>query len=177
MKKRFLTLALALTLILASTSGVFATTTIGTAGDTATADVELTAAAANFSVTVPMVLPVSVDANGAVTVGTVADITNNSAGPVEVKDVAITAVGAWTVVPFSTDMGEKPVGTEEFGFEINGDVTDATGLVFTQGNWPLIKSGSTNTMAITYDAVVPAQESVLTDVTIANVVFTVGWKR
>ena len=81
-------LSMALCLSMAVTS--FATDPeITSSGASASSAVTLTVAAANFSVTVPTSLPVSVAADGTVTVaGTNPKIVNSGTGPVSVTGVA-----------------------------------------------------------------------------------------
>ena len=62
--------------------------------------VKLYAEGTTFSVTVPTSLPVSVDANGAVTVATDAKIINNSFGAVKVTDLKV--VGHWLTMTLRT---------------------------------------------------------------------------
>ena len=55
-----------------------------------------------FSVTVPVVLPLTVDENGEVHVGA-AEIINGSTGEVIVSSVSISTKNGWQLVPYTTD--------------------------------------------------------------------------
>ena len=56
-----------------------------------------------FSVTVPVVLPLTVDENGEVHTGA-AEIINASTGAVVVSSVSISTKNGWQLVPFATDL-------------------------------------------------------------------------
>lgn len=155
----------------------------GTSVDSTTgaASVPVTVAreAATFSVTVPSTLPIAVDADGNVTTATDATIINNSGAPVAVTKVELNSQSNWTLAAYSRDILNLPVDTRQFGLQMNiGDKTIATSNSGTSD----VLSDSLNARiakgqncAVTYDALFPAQTSAVSDIQIANVVFTVGW--
>lgn len=171
--KKIIATALALTMSLALALPVCAASnSIQTAGGEGTSAVKLTVAAATFNVTVPTELPLTVTANGSVTAADNVFITNNSHGKVRVKNVEVTGVGEWTVVPFG-DLSGEAVNAKKIGMKINDDVTENGGFFLNPEHWPDIAAGGS--LPITYTAALPAQSEASTGTTIANVVFTVGW--
>lgn len=152
-------------------------TTAGTAGN---ADVVLTVEAATFSVTVPMNLPITVDALGNVTTATDAKIINKSHGAVAVKNLEISPAAGWEVVGFDTDMTKEKVGSQKLGAKLNKEVTDNTGAIsFNALNFPKMdgmNDTDTDELGITYDAKLPAQKTAITAGTkVADMIFTIGW--
>ena len=79
-----------------------------------------------FSVTVPVVLPLTVDENGEVHTGS-AEIINASTGAVVVSSVSISTKNGWQLVPYTTDMAHAKVDAKQLGFKINDSVTTKTG--------------------------------------------------
>jgi hypothetical protein len=135
-----------------------------------TVPVTLTATAATFSVTVPTSLPVSLSADGTVTTATNCKITNNSTGQIKVSAVAINDANSWTKVAFSTDFNAIKVNTKQYALKINEKESTSDIL----GTFSAIDGGGAST-SITYDAKVVAPSSAISNATIANVVFTIGW--
>ncbi len=188
--KRMAALAMSLALAGAMTGSAFAAD-ITTDGGNASVPIQLTVGdgsgsggegggGTNFSVTVPTSLPVNMAADGTVTTATDAKIVNNSGGPVKVANMTIAGANGWTIEDYdSFDATTTAANTKKFAMKINGDKTTGTDTIsFTESNFPQI-AGKNNTdsdeLAINYDAKVPAQTTDLSDVNIANVVFTVGW--
>ncbi len=132
-----------------------------------------------FMVTVPTSLPVHVDADGNVTVATDAKIVNNSAGAVKVTNVALEGAGGWTVkADASFDPASAKVNAEEFSMTLNGEASVEGGISFSAENWTRMDGANdtdSDELALSYTAKVAPQGSVLTDATMANVVFTLGW--
>ena len=152
-----------------------ATATAGVKGEN-TVPVVLAVEAATFSVTVPSSLPVAVAADGAITVADNAAIVNNSVAPVKVTNATVTANTGWTLIPFDTDPTSFLVDEKKIGLELNGIATGANGAwAFSQDKFPVIAAGAS--LPITYDAIVPPQTQQAADVTMANVVFTIGWAQ
>lgn len=171
--KKIVASLLSLIMIVSLATSVLAVD-IATDGGNAKVPVKLTAEALRFSVTVPTSLPVNVDAYGKVTTATDAKIVNNSAGPVKVKDVSVTAVSPWTLTEYADLSGEK-VGTQKFGMQIQNTNVSTDGTCSATFDVIPAKSGDTvGSIDLTYDAKV-APQSTKIDTTIANVVFTVGW--
>ena len=180
MKKRILTGALSLAMICAISASAFAGVDINVSGGSQSVPVELTVSAATFSVTVPTALPIDVAANGVVTTADDAKIINNSHGAVRVTNMAIEGVDAWEIVNWdSANMSAEKVGSTKVAMTINGDKTTGDDAIsFTTSNFPKmdgVNDGDTDELAIVYDAKVPAQASSLSDLRVANVIFTIGW--
>lgn len=161
--------------LLISNIGVASAIDIDTAGGTGSVPVKLTAEALTFSVTVPMALPVNVDASGTVTVATDAKITNNSAGPVKVEGVSVEATSPWTLTEYTDLSGEK-VGTKKFGLQIQDTNVSTNGSCAATFDSIPAKNGATpGSIDLTYNAKVAPQKEAVSGVGIASVVFTVGW--
>ena len=127
-----------------------------------------------FSVTVPVVLPLTVDENGEVHTGT-AEIINASTGEVIVSSVSISTKNGWQLVPFDTDMAHAKVDAKQLGFKINNSVTTKTGDTETlvlHGSWDIAESGK---LPISYDAVVSAVSKAVTEQEVLSIVFVLEW--
>ena len=161
--KKILSLLLTLTMVLSLSVPIFADGTEVTGG-TGTVPVTLNAEATTFSVTVPTSLPISINADGEVTVATseVTKITNNSVGPIKVTDVTTNGVNGWVVEELtnSTDYSAEKVNTKKVAIKVD----DALGKI--DGN---------SFKTFTYNAKAPTQSSAINNTTVANVVFSVGW--
>ena len=180
MKKKVLSLFLALTMLSSASISVMATD-IAVDGGNSKVPVELTCEAATFSVTVPTALPLDVAADGTVTVADDAKIINNSHGAVIVTNMTIAGKDNWEVLDWdSADMTREKVGSTKVAMVINNEKTTADDTItFNQSNFPKLdgKNEALNTdeLSIVYDAKVPAQAASISDLTVANVVFTIGW--
>ena len=127
-----------------------------------------------FSVTVPVVLPLTVDENGEVHTGT-AEIINASTGEVIVSSVSISTKNGWQLVPFDTDMAHAKVDAKQLGFKINDSETTKTGDTETlvlRGSWDIAESGK---LPLSYDAVVSAVSKAITEQEVLSVVFVLEW--
>ena len=127
-----------------------------------------------FSVTVPVVLPLTVDENGEVHTGA-AEIINGSTGEVIVSSVSISTKNGWQLVPFDTDMAHAKVDAKQLGFKINNSVTTKTGDTETlvlHGSWDIAESGK---LSISYDAVVSAVSKAVTEQEVLSIVFVLEW--
>ncbi len=176
-----ISIALAVVMALSLCSVAFAADNeITTSGGTATVPVSLTAEAATFSATVPTSLPVSVAADGTVTVATDAKIVNHSHGMIAVQGLTVSGTNSWNTVAYdSADAGAMPVNTKSVALVINGEkTTGANTISFTASNWAALDAACATTddeLPITYSAIVPAQSTAMSGSAIANVVFTLGW--
>ena len=180
MKKKLLSSVLSLAMICAVSIPTFAGVNLEVAGGSQRVPVDLTVSAATFSVSVPTALPISVAANGSVTTANDAKIVNNSHGAVRVTNMAIEGADGWETVNWNTaNMGSERVGSTKVAMMINGDKTIGDNAIsFTASNFPKmdgVNAGNTDELPIIYDAKVPAQATSLSDLTVANVIFTVGW--
>ena len=128
-----------------------------------------------FSVTVPVVLPLTVDENGEVHVGA-AEIINGSTGEVIVSSVSISTKNGWQLVPFDTDMAHEKVDARLLGFKINDSETTKTGDAETfslTSPWKIAENGK---LPLSYDAVVSAVSQPVTEQDVLSVVFVLEWK-
>ena len=128
-----------------------------------------------FSVTVPVVLPLTVDENGEVHTGS-AEIVNASTGAVVVSSVSISTKNGWQLVPFSTDMAHEKVDAKLLGFQINDAQTRKTGdaeMFNLTAPWTIAENGR---LPISYDAVVSAVSQPVTEQDVLSVVFVLEWK-
>ena len=129
-----------------------------------------------FSVTVPVVLPLTVDENGEVHTGA-AEIINASTGAVVVSSVSISTKNGWQLVPFATDMAHEKVDAKLLGFKINDSETKNNGdaETFTLSSpWQIAENGR---LPISYDAVVSAVSQPVTEQDVLSVVFVLEWKE
>ena len=127
-----------------------------------------------FSVTVPVVLPLTVDENGEVHTGS-AEIINGSTGDVIVSSVSISTKNGWQLVPFNTDMAHEKVDAQLLGFMINDAQTSETGNSETfnlTAPWTIAENGR---LPLSYDAVVSAVSQPVTEQDVLSVVFVLEW--
>ena len=127
-----------------------------------------------FSVTVPVVLPLTVDENGEVHVGA-AEIINASTGDVVVSSVNISTKNGWQIVPYTTDMAHEKVDAQLLGFKINDAQTSKNGNAETFNliaPWMIAENGR---LPISYDAVVSAVSQPVTEQDVLSVVFVLEW--
>lgn len=127
-----------------------------------------------IKVTIPTCLPVSIDEDGNSITSSDAKIINESHGPIEISNVSVVGVNSWDVVDYDLDMSELPNNTLVAGYTLNGSKTDDNGeFIFDSQDWPPITSNEE--LPITYDIKIPTQINSVVDMTISNVVLTVGW--
>ena len=127
-----------------------------------------------FSVTVPVVLPLTVDENGEVHTGA-AEIINGSTGEVVVSSVSISTKNGWQLVPFDTDMAHEKVDAQLLGFQINDAQTSKTGNAETfalSAPWEIAENAR---LPIVYDAVVSAVSQPVTEQDVLSIVFVLEW--
>jgi uncharacterized protein (DUF736 family) len=172
-------LAMVMALCMISAVGVMSVSAaedgINKSGGSDTTKVELTAEAATFKVTVPTVLPFSVDADGNVSVSTSAKISNLSNGPVQVTNVTAKTLDAWKLVENGTDFQAVKVNSPQFTMTLNGDNFAAgTTSALTLGDaWTPINGNAD--FALTYSGDFAEQSDIIDGENIANVIFTVSW--
>lgn len=136
-------------------------------------EVDLSAAAATFSVSVPTHLSVNIAADGTVTTASNAAIVNNGNGPVKISQVKVQTKNGWAIAPWGKDFSNTPTGTKEFTMRINGEGASESGNVPLAG-FPTIPGGES--LALTYDADAAVQSSAVNE-EIAEIVVTVDWDR
>lgn len=145
----------------------------------------MTAEAAEFSVTVPTSLPVTVDNKGNHTSASDLAIKNNSHGLIKVSNVTITGKNGWSIVDNTTDMTKEKVNAKKLGIElgVQGKTLDNSGagtFNFQTANWESISgkalaSPTPVEQKLEYKTKAPAQSTALTNVNVADIVFTIGW--
>jgi hypothetical protein len=175
MRKKSLSVLLALTLLFATSVPAYASEI--TAEGNGTVPVDLTVETPIFNVTVPMVLPVTMTETGDIVVASDAVIVNNSAGPIKISNIQTKGANGWSTTDYAgLDMKSAKVGSKNVGltFTIDGMVTNTKGADLNDFSSPitLIKDQS---LPLIYNAKVPAQKAAQTGVQIAEVVFTIGW--
>lgn len=146
---------------------------INKSGDSGSSKVTADIEEARFSVTVPTVLPIAVDADNNVTVADNAVVRNNNNGPIEITDISVKATGGWSLVGFNTDFTKRPVNTKEYGMVINATDTTSDGKILAEC-FSTIDGGGTH--KVDYDGNVAIQSKSTKNLHIGNVIFTVGWK-
>ncbi len=180
--KKFISILLALAMVLGMSSMAFAADTITTVGGDATSEVKLTAEAATFSVTVPTVLAIAVAANGTVTCATEAKIINNSTSQVKVTAITVTDTAPYTRAAFTTVDAFKAYAANSHIYALKLGTTatlaeDAmTALSSAGGIIGTAINGAAGELPFFYDALSSGfTTAVGTATKIADVVFTVGW--
>lgn len=169
--KKFLSLLLVLCMVFVLSATAFADANeTTTSGGTVTSEVQINTAAASFKVTVPSVLPVTVAADGTVTVAQSVSVVNGSNAPVKVKNITVSGTNGWSKVAFDTEFNKRAVGLQEFGLQLNGvDAYDGDmAATFSSIN-------GNDSESFSYDANIAVQKDALSGVSIAKVVFTVAW--
>ena len=124
--------------------------------------------------TVPVVLPLTVDENGEVHTGS-AEIINASTGAVIVSSVSISTKNGWQLVPYTTDMAHEKVDAKLLGFKINDLETKNNGGAETftlSAPWQIAENGR---LPISYDAVVSAVSQPVTEQDVLSIVFVLEW--
>lgn len=130
---------------------------------------------ANFRVTVPTVIPYSIDSNGNVTTADNLSINNLCNGQVDVTAVHADTVNGWSLAAYGTDFTKVPVDSKLFTMQLNGDVfEDGSSVDLTLGDaWTTIDGNES--LALPYDGDFAVQSTAIDDSLIANVIFTVAW--
>lgn len=146
----------------------------------ASVPVNITREAATFSVTVPTSLPVSMKADGTVATATDAAIINNGSYPVAISKVEMTSINDWGLTVYDkTEVKKLPVDTKKIGMELTiGGKTIITASDTTSDT--LSENLETSIEAaqrclVSYNAAIPAQSAALSEIQVANVIFTVRW--
>ena len=171
--RRAIAACLSAVLCLSMTAASLASNVITSAGSSASSAVTLTAEAANFNVTVPTSLPVSVSADGTVTVaGTNPKIVNNGPGPVSVTDITISGLNDWTVMDYAADLSSEAVNGKKIALSINDKkaVSERSAMI---ASFPSINGGEEQ--AFTYAANIPTQSTAIDGTEVAAITFTVRW--
>jgi hypothetical protein len=183
--KKVISILLAVMMVLAVTA-VSASAEITTSGGSDTTRVELTYGTdtdgddvvdhgANFRVTVPTVIPYTVDSDGNVTTANNLKIQNLCNGQVDVTAVHADTVNGWQLVANGTDFKTVPVDSKQFTMTLNGDNFGAgTSVDLALGSaWTTINGQSE--LPLTYSGDFAVQSEAITSGHIANVIFTCAW--
>ena len=146
-------------------------------GDSKDSIVTLTTDPAIFKVTVPTVLPFTVDSDSNVTVANNAQVINNSNGQVKVTGVTAQTTEGWSIVANGTDFREVPVDSKQFTFTLNGDNFAAGNNVpLTLGSaWTVIDGKAS--MNLPYNGTFAVQSQPKVKLPIANTIFTIAWNK
>lgn len=115
-----------------------------------------------FSVTVPTTVAIHMDASGGITCGDIV-ITNNSTDAVLIKDTQVSALNGWTLVDYATTT---------FTDANKGQHKVALQLSAVDG--AISANGGSKTIGVY--AKIPHQGGQITNASIAQVVFLLGWK-
>lgn len=146
----------------------------------ASAPVNVTRGAATFSVTVPTSLPVSMKDDGTVATATDAAIINNGSYPVSISKVEMTSINDWGLTVYDkTEVKKLPVDTKKIGMELT--IGGKTIITASDTNSDTLSENLETSIEaaqrclVSYNAAIPAQSAALSEIQVANVIFTVGW--
>ena len=171
MKKKFISGALALSMLMSMGTIGFAEKNVTGVDSETDVPVMITTTNANFSVTVPSVLPIAVDDDGTVHTADNAYIINNSAGKVEIKDISIKMQNGWNLLPNDENFLDKDVNSKDISLVINNLDTFSNNAALGFNVFPV------NTQQkIDYSSKLAPQANGLKE-NIANIVITVGWSE
>lgn len=173
MKKKFVSGFLAMAMLVSMVTTSFAIGLPGhiyDSGDSTEVPVELTVTPLSFSVTVPSVLPITVNGNGEVAVADKVKIVNNSQGKVEVKSLELTTSDGWSLNAMNSDFANMPVNSKVLGMSFNGKDATEGNLAAT---FAVINANSEQ--EFTYAAKLAPQSEEILGVNVASAVFTIGW--
>jgi len=139
-----------------------------------TAAVYLEQEATNFSVSVPLCLPVALQSDGTITTASNASIINTGSSLIKVSAIEVTPAVDWEIFDYADNLKASDFGLNKVALQINGnDVTTAGTVKQTVEDFRDISIA--NPVTITYNAKIPAQAESVSDVTAATVVFTLAW--
>lgn len=139
-----------------------------------TVPLAITASTPTFSVTVPTTLPIHMDAYGDVTCGDIT-ITNSSAGPVVVEDTQLTALNGWTLADYDiTAFSDTEKARHQVALQLDRD-NGVTADGADTGEDFIPARGGQQTVSVAVK--LPYQGVEMTDATIAQMVFVLGWYK
>lgn len=142
-----------------------------------------------MSVVVPTALPMAMSDDGTVVTATDCKIINNSYGSVRVKTVTISAASDWNLTAFGakSSLASEKVDSNKLGFalsigggqQVQTTTNDATQQLISAPIDGCYMTGvgdtTGNTVAIEYAAIVTPLSNVISNATVANVVFVIEW--
>lgn len=133
-----------------------------------TADVE----PMQMTVTVPSVLPASIDTQGNAITATDAEIRNQSYGPVVVTGIRAEVLNGWTLADAEFDFAKAKTNSKLVRMTVANAANDSSGRIRPNDlSWVIPGSG---THGFTYDVEIPAQNKPISAEP-AQVTFTVDW--
>lgn len=142
-KKQFFTHAMAAAVMCASLGGGLVTH----AATNAQTPVTLVADDSRLSITVPTIIPLTMDAAGVLQSASVAPIKNNSNFAIHVKSVKVDAVEPFTIV---ADAAQATADNAvDFQFGVAGHLIDAKAPVPAKGFYNMESKGGADTLAMT----------------------------
>lgn len=133
--------------------------------------VTLTQGANVIDITVPVVMPISVDSKGIVTTANKVDVTNNSKAPVLIDTLNVKTKDGWKLQEFNKDYSGVKLGAKEFGLKLDSENVNTDGTVKSRKR---IINGK-DKFNLSYDATVAPQKDSIVNSNIADVILTVGW--
>ena len=179
MKKRMLVLLFTVVMLVGMLPTAFAadltvgTNTADVVGGAGNSVVTVDAEPVQMTVTVPSVLPASIDTQGNVTVATDAEIRNQSYGPVTVSAIKAEGLNGWSLAGADYSFAKAKVGTKAVQVTIDGAVAnDTTGAIVVPDKW-IISGG--DSYGFGYGLKIPAQKVAIPSAQPAKIIFTVDW--
>lgn len=143
--------------------------------------VNLSVEPAQMTVTVPAVLPVSIDAEGTMWTASDAIIDNSSHGPVCVTNIRAEPVKPWTLVDVTHDFTTAKVNSTALLIQLDGlsagsasQFSMPDGQIAMSGGGRIIEGNSSCYFG--YYPIIPAQEQGFTG-SLASIVFTIDWYK
>lgn len=126
-----------------------------------------------FKATLPISLPVNVDANGQVETASNAEVTNKSSyGCVEIKNISVDPLNDWSLNAFADDFSSMKINSKNFGLTLWN--CDSTSDIIAFNSDVLNLNDSQN---IEYNVKIAPQANGLSSESICNIVVTVGWYK
>lgn len=169
-----LSVALVFGLLGSSVVSTSAATSVTSSGGIGTSKVATTIEPSIFSATVPYVLPISIDADQNVYTADNVVISNNSNGPIKVSDATLTTNEGWELVADGTDFSSVLVNSKQFTMTVLNSPVLTSGSINTDSFGTIDGNSSLN---ITYDADAAVQGEEVSDINIANILFTIEWNN
>ncbi len=128
-----------------------------------------------FSVTVPTTMNFTMSKTGEIFSADNVKIINNSTAAVTVKQMNINAQNGWSIVPYDTNIAIQKVDSKIIGLKLNDveTVGNSKTEILVPSAWNIEKGAS---LPLSYDAVVSATSTPITDEQVLNVVFVVDWR-
>ena len=150
-----------------------ATNDIDSSGGTGKTKVTADIQPAIFNVTVPYVLPISIDKDQNVYVADNMYISNNGNGPVCVVSAEVEPTNQWELVDSSVDFKSTPVNSKKITLEMQNNEVATSGVL----NPEIFETINGNSkLNIQYDADAAVQGEAISE-DVADVLFTIDWDK